>query len=389
MKIYKSFAFDQNIPQADYEKYINPDDLLNESYEELKGEFKHYRTKKGRDIIKQEMEMRKQLQMKRKKNQSGLVVQPKKHEEHDNQKDMLGNIVREEMQINQKGSAVAYIIEYRHAANFGQDYTTMKQKIQKTDVTKQPIFSQEDFAKLIQREDEDELIQTQIRTMHKPREGFKSRFIEKQIPLYKNMEQSSEIDSKKQVDSKILTKSNKTIKQFGLQQSRESPSNAMFDGEAKRISKSYLYKTWFKGEETQNKKYKKPRRTESYHKAAAQREEIKSQLKERAQVAFKRYESMGKTWEKFGVFSQDILDFRMQTLKEAKIQRLLLEQQEHDLTKVEQNEQRDTDMLTRLVKVITKPNSDNKEEVKTNFEYHEQRLKDMRTRTRQIQRAGF
>ncbi|CAD8082831.1 unnamed protein product [Paramecium sonneborni] len=389
MKIYKSFAFDQNIPQTDYEKYINPDDLLNESFEELKGEFKNYRTKKGRDIIKQEMEMRKQLQLKRKKNQSGLVVQQKKHEEQDNQKDMLGNIGLEKMQINKKRSAVAYIIEYRHAANFGQDYTTMKQKIQKTDVTKQPIFSQEDFAKLIQREDEDELIQTQTRIMHKPRECFKSRFIEKQIPMYKNMEQSSEIDSKKQMDSKILTKSNKTIKQFGLQQSRESPSNAMFDGDAKRISKSCLYKTWLKGEEAQNKKLKKPRRTESYHKAAAQREEIKSQLKERAQVAFKRYESMGKTWEKFGVFSQDILDFRMQTLKEAKIQRLLLEQQEHDLKKVDQNEQRDTDMLTRLVKVITKPNSDNKEEVKTNFEYHEQRLKDMRTRTRQIQRAGF
>ncbi|CAD8085259.1 unnamed protein product [Paramecium sonneborni] len=389
MKIYKSFAFDQNIPQSDYEKYINPDDLLNESFEELKGEFKNYRSKKGRDIIKQEMEMRKQLQLKRKKNQSGLVAQQKKHEEQDNQKDMLGNIGLEEMQINKKRSAVAYIIEYRHAANFGQDYTMMKQKIQKTDVTKQPIFSQEDFAKLIQREDEDELKQTQTRIMHKPREGFKSRFIEKQVPMYKNMEQSSEIDSKKQMDSKILTKSNKTLKQFGLQQSRESPSNAMFDGEAKRISKSYLYKTWLKGEEAQNKKLKKPRRTESYHKAAAQREEIKSQLKERAQVAFKRYESMGKTWEKFGVFSQDILDFRMQTLKEAKIQRLLLEQQEHDLKKVEQNEQRDTDMLTRLVKVITKPNSDNKEEVKTNFEYHEQRLKDMRTKTRQIQRAGF
>ena len=31
--------------------------------------------------------------------------------------------------------------------------------------------------------------------------------------MYKNMEQSSEIDSKKQMDSKILTKSNKTIKQ--------------------------------------------------------------------------------------------------------------------------------------------------------------------------------
>lgn len=43
MKIYKSFAFDQNIPQTDYEKYINPDDLLNESFEELKGEFKNYR----------------------------------------------------------------------------------------------------------------------------------------------------------------------------------------------------------------------------------------------------------------------------------------------------------------------------------------------------------
>ncbi|CAD8180320.1 unnamed protein product [Paramecium pentaurelia] len=386
MKIYKSFAFDQNIPQTDYEKYINPDDLLNESFEELKGEFKNYRTKKGKDIIKQEMEMRKQLQQKKKKNQSGLIVQQKKHEDQDNQKDMLGNIG---LLIRQQERMCKQIKKEVQSPNFGQDYTTMKQKIQKTDVTKQPIFSQEDFAKLIQREDEDELIQTQTRTMHKPREGFKSRFIEKQIPMYKNMEQSSEIDSKKQMDSKILTKSNKTIKQFGLQQSRESPSNAMFEGEAKRISKSYLYKTWLKGEEAQNKKFKKPRRTESYHKAAAQREEIKSQLKERAQVAFKRYESMGKTWEKFGVFSQDILDFRMQTLKEAKIQRLLLEQQEHDLKKIEQNEQRDPDMLTRLVKVITKPNSDNKEEVKTNFEYHEQRLKDMRTRTRQIQRAGF
>jgi hypothetical protein len=29
------------------------------------------------------------------------------------------------------------------------------------------------------------------------------------------------------------------------------------------------------------------------------------------------------------------------------------------------------DMLTRLVKVITKPNSDNKEEVKKNFIFHE------------------
>ena len=43
----------------------------------------------------------------------------------------------------------------------------------------------------------------------------------------------------------------------------------MFDNEHKRISKSYLYKTWLKGDEPQAKKFKKPRRTESYHKAAA------------------------------------------------------------------------------------------------------------------------
>lgn len=43
----------------------------------------------------------------------------------------------------------------------------------------------------------------------------------------------------------------------------------MFEGDMRRISKSYLYKTWLKGDEPHNKKFKKPRRTESYHKAAA------------------------------------------------------------------------------------------------------------------------
>lgn len=42
------------MPQKDFEKYINPDDLLNESFEKLKGEFEAYRRKRGKDIIKEE-----------------------------------------------------------------------------------------------------------------------------------------------------------------------------------------------------------------------------------------------------------------------------------------------------------------------------------------------
>lgn len=42
----------------------------------------------------------------------------------------------------------------------------------------------------------------------------------------------------------------------------------MFNDDMRKISKSYLYKTWVKGDEPY-KKIKKPRRTESYHKAAA------------------------------------------------------------------------------------------------------------------------
>lgn len=50
------------MPPEDYEKYINPDDLLNESFEKIKGEFEFYRQRKGEDIIKEEMEQRKQHQ---------------------------------------------------------------------------------------------------------------------------------------------------------------------------------------------------------------------------------------------------------------------------------------------------------------------------------------
>ena len=58
--IHKTFAFDSSVPQDQYEKYINPEDLLNESFEKVKGEFQAYRQKKGKDIIREEIEQRKQ-----------------------------------------------------------------------------------------------------------------------------------------------------------------------------------------------------------------------------------------------------------------------------------------------------------------------------------------
>lgn len=54
MQIHKKFAFDASVPSIEYERYIDPDDLLNESFEKLKDDFEAYRRKRGKDIIKEE-----------------------------------------------------------------------------------------------------------------------------------------------------------------------------------------------------------------------------------------------------------------------------------------------------------------------------------------------
>ena len=40
----------------EYEKYINPEDLLDEDFENVKGEFVNYRKKTGAEILKEEYE---------------------------------------------------------------------------------------------------------------------------------------------------------------------------------------------------------------------------------------------------------------------------------------------------------------------------------------------
>lgn len=54
MSIPRTFAFDKNIREDEYENFINPEDLLNESFERAKGDFEFYRKKKGRDIVREE-----------------------------------------------------------------------------------------------------------------------------------------------------------------------------------------------------------------------------------------------------------------------------------------------------------------------------------------------
>jgi hypothetical protein len=50
-KITRTFAFSKNIRPTDYEQYIDPNELLNESFEKDKGDFEFYRKKKVSDII--------------------------------------------------------------------------------------------------------------------------------------------------------------------------------------------------------------------------------------------------------------------------------------------------------------------------------------------------
>lgn len=39
VRIPRTFVFDKNIPASDYSKYIQVDDLLNESFEQIREEF--------------------------------------------------------------------------------------------------------------------------------------------------------------------------------------------------------------------------------------------------------------------------------------------------------------------------------------------------------------
>ena len=51
-RIPRTFAFDKNIPQDEYDQYIDPEDLLNESFEKVKGDFEYYRKKRAVEIIR-------------------------------------------------------------------------------------------------------------------------------------------------------------------------------------------------------------------------------------------------------------------------------------------------------------------------------------------------